>query len=372
MKEQLNEYVISYTGVRLGRDKGAIQKRLDYLGNYGAFELRASQDGIKYAIPDLDVKEAAKTGLDITRQFTLRIVLRNPNSAFIDRGDVSAHWNGVDGNWHRGCPFFFRENGQAVDLVDLYRGGSVFLLLNGPSTNDVDLSLLSVPGIFTYGVNNGAHLTRPNFWSCVDSPQRFMGSIWADQTIQKFVPMAHMQRPVWDGAKECLSERRVADHPNVIGVRRNERFNAQTWLAESTINWGNHGSLGGGRSVMLLALKICYLLGFRNVFLVGCDFRMTPESGYFFNEERTKQAVTNNTNSYQIMQGYFAQLKPHFDRAGFRVMNTTKDSALEAFPYIDFVEAARLATDEIWPLLEMSTHGMYTDRKSNSQTQIKS
>ncbi len=36
---------------------------------------------------------------------------------------------------------------------------------------------------------------------------------------------------------------------------------------------------------------------FRNVFLVGCDFRMTSESGYFFNEERTKQAVTNNTNS---------------------------------------------------------------------------
>jgi len=363
MKEQLNEYIISYTGVRLERDRVAIMKRLEYLGNYGCFQLQASQNNIKYALPNLDKDEAIKVGLDITKQFTLKISLKNPNSSFIDRGDMSAHWNGIDGNWHRGCPFFFRENGQSVDLVDLYRGGSVFLLLNGPSTNDVDLSLLSVPGVFTYGVNNGAHITRPNFWSCVDSPHRFMGSIWADQTIQKYVPMSHLSKPVWDGQQECLSERRVADHPNVIGLRRNERFNAQTWLTESTINWGNHGALGGGRSVMLMALKVCYLLGFRNVFLVGCDFKMTAESGYFFKEGRTKQAIDNNTNSYMLMRGYFAQLKPYFDRAGFNVMNTTKDSALEAFPYIDFVEAAKFSVREVEPLINLSTLGMYAERK---------
>lgn len=364
MKEQVNEYTLSYTGVRLARDKASLLKRLEHLSSYGGYTLQASQNLVKYDLPSLELADVVPTGLDTTKQFTLRISIKHPNSAFIDRGDISAHWNGIDGNWHRGCPFFFRENGQSLDLVDLYRGGSVFLLLNGPSTSLVDLSLLSVPGVFTYGVNNGAHLTRPNFWSCVDPPQRFMGSIWEDQTIQKIIPMSHFQKPIWDGLKDCLSEKRVADHSNVIGVRRNERFNARNWLRESTINWGNHGTMGGGRSVMLLALKVCYLLGFRSVFLVGCDFRMTSEAGYFFDEERTKQAVTNNLNSYALMRGYFSQLLPYFEEAEFRVFNTTANSALEVFPYVDFVGAAQSAISTLAPLVELPTRGMYVDRKT--------
>ncbi|MCB1078996.1 MAG: hypothetical protein KDM64_14335, partial [Verrucomicrobiae bacterium] len=213
-------------------------------------------------------------------------------------------------------------------------------------------------GIVTYGVNNGAHLFRPDFWSSVDDPTRFMPSIWRDPAIRKFVPMSHFTKPIWDGERGMLSEERVADFPNVVSFRRNEKFRADQWLWEDTINWGNHGRLGGGRSVMLAALRISHLLGFRRVCLVGCDFRMDAATRYWFPEGRSENAIRNNMNSYESMRGFFRELLPHFEAAGFEVINATPGSALEVFPMGDLaslVEEAAIDTSA-------STEGMYVNR----------
>lgn len=65
-------------------------------------------------------------------------------------------------------PMFFRRNGSPVDLIDLYRGQSVFLICNGPSFSTIDQGQLKQPGILTFGMNNGAHSFRTCFWACVD------------------------------------------------------------------------------------------------------------------------------------------------------------------------------------------------------------
>ena len=77
----------------------------------------------------------------------------------------------------------------------------------------------------------------------------------------KFVPMAHFEKRIWDVKADQPSQERVRDFPNVIGYRRNEAFNAGQWLVEDTINWGNHTKRGGGRSVMLVALRIAFSAG---------------------------------------------------------------------------------------------------------------
>ncbi|OAI57878.1 hypothetical protein AYO49_06335 [Verrucomicrobiaceae bacterium SCGC AG-212-N21] len=253
---------------------------------------------------------------------------------------------------------FFRENGASVDLVDLYRGRSVFVVLNGPSFQEVDHSLLRQPGIVTFGVNNGAHSFRPNLWACVDDPTRFMNSIWADPCITKFVPMAHFRKPIWDAGAGACSKESVADFPNVVGFRRNEAFEATQWLNEPTINWGNHADRGGGRSVLLAVLRISYLLGFRKVYLLGCDFHMDEASKYWFAEGRTPTAIKNNQNSYRILTRYFEQLAPHFASAGFEVYNCTKDSKLTVFPSMPLEDAIASARVDV----SASTEGMYVDR----------
>lgn len=256
------------------------------------------------------------------------------------------------------APMFFRADGGTVDLADLYRGQTLFLVLNGSSLKDFDWDKLRRPGICSMGINNGAHGFRPQFWTCVDDPTRFMPSIWQDPCIQKFVFQGHLDKPIWDTERDVLSTLKVRDFPNVIGYRRNERFQAKQWLHEDSFNWGNHQQYGGGRSVMLVALRLAYLLGFRKVHLLGCDFQMDEQNRYWFNEDRTPSSIRNNTNSYRILTGYFEQLKPHFEHAGFQVFNANPDSQLKVFPFVNPDEALRSAEVRT----SASTHGMYVDR----------
>jgi hypothetical protein len=257
------------------------------------------------------------------------------------------------------APMFYRRNGMPLDLVNMYRGKSVFLINNGPSFKDVDKTLLKQPGIITFGINNGAHVFRPNLWTCVDDPSRFLKSIWDDPTITKFIPMAHFEKPIWDIKTNNFSEELVGDFPNVVGFRRNEKFDAEKWLWEDTINWGNHGDLGGGRSVMVSSLRICHLLGFKNVYLLGCDFEMSTDKKYFFEEQRSKNAINNNNNSYKIMTRYFEALNPLFKQVNFNVFNLNPKSHLKVFDFKDLrevVEKEKLDVSD-------TTFGMYTSRK---------
>jgi len=252
------------------------------------------------------------------------------------------------------APMFFRANGSATDMVDIHRGRSVFLICNGPSFKDLDHSKLHQPGIVTFGINNGAQVFRPNYWACVDTPYRFCASIWEDPLITKFVPMAHFWKQVWD-VENSKYGAAVHTMPNVIGYRRNEWFRAKQFLTEDTINWGNHKDRGGGRSVMMASLRLCHLLGFKRVYLVGCDFNMSEDQRYFFDEQRTNSAISNNNNSYKLLMSRFKDLQPIFLEEGFEVFNTNPNSALDAFPKVDFDEAiAKEVLDT-----SGSTHGMY-------------
>jgi hypothetical protein len=316
-------------------------------------------------------------GINLEEPFDAEIITRSPlaqsavfetlndTDKFQDRSDYnSLHWAGERGTGNvlkhpiRNAPMFFRDNGMNIDLVDMYRGQSIFLILNGPSFKEVDHSALRAPGIVSFGINNGAHAFRPNLWTSVDDPTRFMESIWKDPTITKFVPMGHFQKPIWDRATNAVSREKVKDFPNVIGFRRNEKFEADQWLYEDTINWGNHKKRGGGRSVMLSALRLCFLLGFRKVYLLGCDFHMDAESHYWFPEDRTNAAIRNNSNAYKMLSDYFTQLLPHFKQESFEVINCTPGSRLEVFPKMELNSALEKSRVDI----SASTEGMYIDR----------
>jgi len=285
--------------------------------------------------------------------------------AYKDKNDYNQlQWGGTRSSSRlfehpmRTAPMFFRRDGSPFDITNMYQGGTVFLINNGPSFKDVDHSKLKQPGIITYGINNGAHVFRPNIWSCVDDPTRFLESIWADPTIMKIIPQAHFEKYIWDKQQDKKSDKLVGNFPNVVGFRRNEKFDADKWLFEDTINWGNHKDHGGGRSVLIATLRICFLLGFKNVNLLGCDFEMSEDKKYWFDEQRTKAAISNNNNSYKKMKEYFSELKPKFAEIGFNVYNLNPKSKLNVFEYKDFdraIEDASIDDSE-------STVGMYVKR----------
>jgi hypothetical protein len=271
-------------------------------------------------------------------------------------------------------PMLFTRDGHNVFLGDMYRGRSAFLVCGGPSLVTHDLARLERRGVLTLAVNNAASVLRPRLWCSVDDPGNFADAIWRDPGILKFVPLCHMEKTfiVRDKSGNLTASReRVGDMPAVFGFRRNEAFVAGQWLREDTFNWGNHGRRedadghSGARSVMYVALRLLFYLGVRRVFLVGCDFRMRHGAqNYAFEQDRSASSVRGNNRTYAVFNARMRRLRPHFERAGFRVFNCTPRSGLTVFPHVAFEDAIELAT-ALMPR-RIVTAGMY-DREARTR-----
>jgi hypothetical protein len=265
-------------------------------------------------------------------------------------------------------PFFYTRAGAVLPLEGQYRGGHAFLLANGPSVGLLDLTPLHRRWVMT--LNNGARTFRGNANCTVDEPSRFSLSMWLDPTILKFAPMSHFEKSLWDNRLVHTdqgwvqrweeSKLKLGDCPNVAGYRRNEKFHAPRWLNEETVNWGNHGKWGGGRSVLLASLRILHLLGFRHVYLLGVDFDMSATKRYHFEEGRSPHAVKGNMSTYAKLQQWFTELQPQFKKAGFQVFNCNLESKLTAFPFLPFDEALAASGAQIGDHTREKTEGMYT------------
>jgi hypothetical protein len=277
----------------------------------------------------------------------------------------------VIGQYIQSPPFFFTRDGHHAPLCDMYRGAAAFLIAGGPSFGKLDNTRLAQPGILTMGLNNSVKTFRPRMWCCVDDPSHYIRSIWLDPTLMKFVPFCHAEKPIFDSSAWKFMDKNVGDCPNVWYYRRNEHFVADQYLFEDTINWGNHTDLGGGRSVMLAAMRILFLLGIRRIFLLGVDFKMSADSRYHFEQNRSRSSIKGNNTTYRFLEQRFRLLRPIFERHGLQVFNCNCESGLKAFDYLPFEEACRVARESLPEnLAEEPTEGLY-EREANERRRLK-
>jgi len=256
---------------------------------------------------------------------------------------------------------------DSISLGGFYKGRSAFLVLSGPSLNAIDLGLLNRRGIVTMGVNNSWTVHRPTLWTCVDDPGRFIDTGWKDPGVLKFVPVCHWGRKLRiqanDGAMRD-SAYRVAQMPSVLFFRRSNHFDHKRFLTSDTVPWGNDpkstDSLGikGKRSVMLVALRLLHHLGFRTVYLLGCDFRMAADHKYAFDETREAAAIKHNNVLYDSLSRRFEALLPHFEKHRFRVVNCSPGSGLGVFERMPYEDAIAEASAECSK--PINTQGWYT------------
>lgn len=256
---------------------------------------------------------------------------------------------------------FFDVLDRPIFLSNYGQGASAFLILGGPSLLDCDLSKLHRRGIFTMAVNNSATLHRPNSWIFVDSPGKFHDSIWRDPAIIKFTNKRFLNRSIRtrnpDGsfANFCGSDGRpvlIKELPSVVAFDRNADFNPPRWLQEPSINWGmskKSAKRGGNRypqtlNSMFAAIKTLYAIGFRVIYLLGCDFQMREDQPYAFPQTKAAGGVRGNNSSYQKVAEMLGALKPYFDAAGLHVFNCNKISGLTHFPHVPYETAIATAT----------------------------
>lgn len=257
----------------------------------------------------------------------------------------------------------FVGNDIPVPLENIFRKGCCFFIGGGPSLNTQNLSLLQQRGIFTLAVNNiAARHIQPNIWMAADDMKSYHDIILNDPTIWKIVKADRYHA--------------IKTKPNVMYFKWNEAFNVDTFLTEPTVNFGccNPHSGGGSpygpnkkidslgckgrRSIMLSAMRIMYYLGFRTIFLLGCDFNMqfaqhstiTPKGNkqpYAFEQHKWKGGVDSNNRGYEILNKRFTALVPFFQKSGFEIFNCTPGSKLTAFPTMDYNKALSIVLKDI-------------------------
>lgn len=82
-------------------------------------------------------------------------------------------------------------------------------------------------------------------------------------------------------------------------------------------------------------MRICFRLGFRTIYLVGCDFEMRQSNCYWFDEQRSSLGVERNNEAYIKITKYLSWLKPLIEERGARIYNTNSKSHLEIFDFMN-------------------------------------
>lgn len=152
-----------------------------------------------------------------------------------------------------------------VDLVHHYAGPfatSCWIVGGGPSLTDLPLDEIAASSAPVFAVNlAGSRLLRPTFWTAYDPSARFHRSTYLDAGVQKFVPRGR--------AMDLVPETtfKVADCPNTLFFDMEGRDYATAIAAGQSrvLDWCDS---------FVLALDIAYRLGFRRLYLAGCDMHV--------------------------------------------------------------------------------------------------
>lgn len=167
---------------------------------------------------------------------------------------------------------FFRldtdQQQTAVALVNQFAGpvpSACWLVGGGPSLNSLPMAEIAASPLPKMAINlAGCRLVRPTFWTSYDPSARFHRSIYLDPSVMKFV---HRRRSM-DLVPETTHK--VCDCPNLYFFDRDGRRDFSRFLD------GGQGLLVDWADSLVQAIEILYHLGFRRLFLVGCEMRIAP------------------------------------------------------------------------------------------------
>ena len=262
----------------------------------------------------------------------------------------------------------YDAEGNPLNMEGHYSGKSVFLIAGGPSFASLDHSLLRQPGVCTMSINNGPKSFRPNLWTYVDPPDKWLRSIWLDPLITKFACIRDRNKHIWDSDKWEKMDVVVRDCPNVFYYERNaDKFDAEGYLKQPTFWWGQSRDTvdefgqKAGRSVFMLAVRLAHYLGFRRVYLLGVDFKMDEQHKYHFDQDKHGGSIRGNNSTYGKMQRWFEALRPHFEADGFNIYNCNEESGLTAFNFKPYAEAVKEVLHEFGDIdiANERSHGLY-------------
>ena len=218
-------------------------------------------------------------------------------------------------------PWALEERQRLLSFRDRHRGGRCFVLGNGPSLREMDLSKLD--GEVTFGVNRifEAYLSlglAPVTYYCVSDPTvwRLIGrTAESAKAAQVFVRLPDIQDP---------------NSQTIHLVQRDyDLFMDAGWFPLDPAQ-----GLARGLTVLLdLCLPLAYWMGFDEVILLGCDFSFDPKRDNHFygdKDEPWPHAVAKEAHRPPVQRQLDGMrvARRAFEGAGRRLLNATPGGGL--------------------------------------------
>lgn len=237
----------------------------------------------------------------------------------------------------------------------------------------------------------GAGLLRPTFWTSYDPSVRFLKSVYLDPSILKFVKASR--------AMDLVPETnvKVCDCPNLVFFDGDAQRGFADFLSPE------HPAIVDWNDTLVQAIDILYRLGFRTIYLAGCEMQVDPgpawraaarELGikfdrgmplqdfarrcetaglarermtslgtgrqYHFDERKEFNAAVNTDGHYFRISQYLRLSRRSLSLAGVRLVSVTPQSRLnDYFPSIALQEAVAEIHARVGDPAAESTDGLY-------------
>ena len=234
-------------------------------------------------------------------------------------------------------------------LRGLWQDCAAFYVCGGPSLKLLDLAFLKDRGVLSLGINNVAAVAHVRAWAFSDPPEKFHHGIFLDPTILKFVPRPKLGKRVRakiDGKFRWTSYE-VKHCPSVFGFDREGKLEIDTFLTTEYASWGRSGKHAEYKAAgvdqlftFYIGLRLLHYLGVKRVYLLGVDFQMGGQHGFYaFGSDRHDGAAACNNSQYVKAARLLGELRPRFEAAGFEIFQTNEQSALKVFDYVPLADA---------------------------------
>lgn len=221
-------------------------------------------------------------------------------------------------------------------IKDSHKGERIFIVCNGPSLTAADLDKIAGSGDKSFGSNSidkifSQTVWRPDYYCVTDESYQYslLGAMNNVPAVLKFFRK-----------ESYITTRRVESQSVWLNVDGDKSLLDNPAFAEDVTD-----ICYGIASVTYVMLQIAVHMGFREIYIIGCDNRYSAErmqDGTIVNHGGPSHFGGADNVVYQRgvavfeMNRAFAYAAEYAARHDIKIYNATRGGYMEAFPRVDF------------------------------------
>lgn len=234
--------------------------------------------------------------------------------------------------------FHFDKTGERriSDLSNLYADQALFIVGGSPSLDFQDHRYICDSPIMTMGLNNAVVTVRTQLWCGGDHPACYAPGILAEPRTMKFASLPH--------AEAVVQGKQYFQFPNTF-----------FYVPETEVPWHRFFDVQPNvpwyHNTLFSSIHIAYMLGFRRIYLVGCDFNIPDKNlAYAHPTALSDDELDWNRRLYAYQVEELCGLKELFDKAGLELVDTSINSKLAGtYKWMKLETVVRAETDAMHP-----------------------